>query len=348
MSSASDDRDRDDALPPPRLALAMVGSNLTAIAAELVAASGRYDRVLAIPRRGAKTSLPTAFDGHEWAERFRQEGAFRLIGRIREFDERLSGFLQGERFDALLIHSSDPLSQLLSSHPLCARFYYLDEGFTALTGDKFGRPRKRPRQKALWALKSALLYRNRINRYRVFFDRQAPNYGGAYALSKASFKDFPGRVQLSLNDLPATAAAPGDVVVFLDSQYFIGNCEPADYLRAVTDCLSRVVTRPSTVAVKFHPAERDDDRREKMKQAIRELPHVTAVVELPAGFIGERMAFDPDQIVIVGTSALGLYLGDRGFRTYTFALRLVDASPRYAAVVREIPPQFLEVCRSDW
>jgi len=51
-------------------------------------------------------------------------------------------------------------------------------------------------------------------------------------------------------------------------------------------------------------------------------------------------------MVVVGTSAIGLYLGERGFQTFTFAPRIARNSERYAKIVGEIPREFREICQS--
>ena len=330
----------------PEIALAIVGSHTTAIAAELVAELEIYPEFLAICRRGATTSLPVALNGDEWGGRLKHPGYLGAGKLIREFLDEITGMTGGRRFDCFIHHSKDPFSQLLSDHPLCRKYFYIEEGFTALTGGTFGRPKKRPMRKLMWNLRSRIFYKGRINRYRNFFDTSAPNYGGVFALSKGGFKNFPGRVQLESRHLSLAIPLPSPLMIFLDSQYFLGNCTEEAYVGALCESLRVIAGARASAAIKFHPAESDPERKQRIMEAVRSLGGINDLIELPASFVGERVEFSADATVVVGTSALGLYLGERGFQTFTFAPRIAPSSAKYAKVLEGIPEEFREVCRS--
>ena len=334
-------------IPPsqPAVALAITSSNLTAIAAELVAASAGYEDVLAITRQNTPTTLTVAMESDRWFQRLRQLGWVGAKRQIRAFEEDIAALTGGRVYDCFLHHSKDPVSQLLSSHPLCRKFFYLEEGLTALIGGPLGRGKPRPTKKLLWRLKSILCYAGRIDKYREFYDLRAPNYGGAYALSRSAFRDMPGRVQLPTGAMVINLPAPAEVVIFLDSQYFRGNCTADNYLLALTGCLTAILDRSSTVAIKFHPGEHDAQRKAWIMQAVAAVAHVGDLRELPADFIGERMACNRHTKVVVGTTALGLYLAERGGQTFSFAPRLATSSVRYARLLRQLPPEFLRLCQ---
>jgi len=330
----------------PQIALAIVGSHTTAIAAELVAELGIYPEFLAICRRGATTSLPVALNGDEWGKLLKHPcylGAGKLI---RGFLDEMGGLTGGRSFDCFIHHSKDPFSQLLSNHPLCRNYFYIEEGFTALTGGAFGWPKKRRLQKLVWNLRSRIFYQGSINRHRDFFDTSAPKYGGVFALSKGGFKNFPGRVQLNPWGVTLAIPLPASLVIFLDSQYLLKNCTEEDYVTALCDSLRVIAGSGKSAAIKFHPAERDQARKQRVMKAVRALGEIDTLIELPASFVGERMEFSADAMVVVGTSAIGLYLGERGFQTFTFAPRIAPTSAKYAKVMGEIPREFREVCRS--
>jgi len=327
------------------IALAIVGSHTTAIAAELVAELGIYAEFAVISRRGATSALPVVLNGDEWGKRLKHLSLFGASKRIQGFLDEISALTDRRAFDCFIHHSKDPISQLLSEHPLCRRFFYIEEGFTALTGGTFGRPKKRPLQKLIWNIRSRMFYKGRINRYRDFFDTSAPNYGGVYAISKGGFKNFPGRVQLQPLSVSLAIPLPALLIIFLDSQYLLGNCTEEAYVTAVCDSLRVIADTGTSAAIKFHPAETDPARKQRITKAIRGLEQINDLVELPASFIGERMKFNAAAKILVGTSAIGLYLGERGFRTFTFAPRIALASANYAKVVEGIPHEFLEVCQ---
>jgi hypothetical protein len=328
------------------IALAIVGSHTTAIAAELVAELEIYPEFVAISRRGATTLLPVVLNGDEWGKRLKHPGLLGAGKLIQGFLDEIGALTGGRSFDCFIHHSKDPFSQLLSDHPLCRKYFYIEEGFTALTGGTFGRPKKRPRQKLIWNLRSRIFYRGRINRYRDFFDTSAPNYGGVFALSKGGFKNFPGRTQLESRHLSLAVPLPSPLMIFLDSQYFLGNCTEENYVRALCDSLREITGERASAAIKFHPAESDPERKRRIMEAVRSLGGINNLIDLPASFVGERVEFSADATVVVGTSALGLYLGERGFQTFTFAPRIAPSSAKYAKVLEGIPQEFREVCRS--
>ncbi len=329
----------------PSVALAIVGSNITAIAAELVAETAGYDRVLAISRRGSLTSLEIVMNGDPWGARLKKLGWMRARKVIDEFYAEISVIVKGEAYDCFIHHSTDPFSQLLSSHPLCRNYHYIEEGFTALIGGRFGRPKKYPMKEWVWKQKSRILYGGLIDRSRPFFDIRCSNFGYAYALSKDAFGGFPRRVQLPFVEMAANLAVPADINIFLDSQYLIGNCTADDYIQALIECLTALIQTRSSVAIKFHPNEKNSDSKARMIKLIESLDNVSEVIELPQSFIGERMCFEPHAKIIVGTTALGFYLGERKFETYSFVGRLVGKSQRFDRVIEEIPEGFWRVVK---
>ncbi len=330
----------------PFVALAIVGSNTTAIAAELVAVTAGYQRVLAITRRSSHTSLPVVMDGDAWGKRLKRLGLLGARKVIDEFYAEITALVAGETYDCFIHHSTDPFSQLLSSHPLCRSYHYIEEGFTALIGGRFGRPKEHPVKEFIWNIKSWLFYQGLINRSRPFFDTSGPKYGHAYALSTDAFSGFPGRVQLPFNGMTTELVVPAMVNIFLDSQYLVGNCTADDYAQSLIACLAGVVEFRSSVAIKFHPNERDKQRKAEIIAMIGSLDNVSSVVELPQTFVGERMSFNPQSKIVVGTTALGYYLGERGFETYSFSRRIAVKSPRFARVMAQIPQGFWRVCKS--
>ena len=302
--------------------------------------------MMAITRRNTQTTLPVLFDGDAWGERLKKMGPFSARRQIRAFQDEITRLTQGERYDCFLHHSKDPFSQLLAGHPLCRRYFYLEEGFTALTGNTFGRTGSNQLQKLLWKVKSPLLYSGMIDKYRSFFDTEDRKYGGVYALSKHAFKGFPGRIQLPANEILAELPLPAEIVIFLDSQYFLGNCTEAAYTHALLAGLANLLNGPTQVAIKFHPSENWPERKQRITESILSLPDVAGLTEVPGDFIAERMACAPDARILVGTSAIGYFLGERGFSSFSFAPRLKDASKRYEKMLEQIPPEFSRVCQS--
>ena len=330
----------------PHLGISITGSNLTAVAAELLATVGPYREMKAITRRSTQTSLPVLFDGDAWGEKLKKMSPFSARGQIRAFQDEITRLTQGEKYDCFLHHSKDPFSQLLAGHPLCRRFFYLEEGFTALTGNTFGRTGSNQFQKLLWRVKSPLFYSRLIDKYRSFFDTKDRKYGGVYALSKHAFKGFPGRIQLPANEIIADLPLPGEIVIFLDSQYFLGNCTEEAYTRALLAGLVNLLDRPTQIAMKFHPSETLPERKQRIMESILGLPDVAGLTEVPGDFIGERMTFAVGTRILVGTSAIGYFLGERGFSSFSFAPRLKSASEKYGKMLKQIPPEFSKVCQS--
>lgn len=325
--------------------IALIGSNITATAAELAVQVGGYSRPLAIVRRGTKTTLPTVPDGSAWVDRMKRMKNMGARKEIRAFERYIEELTGGERFDCLIHHSKNAFSQLLVSHRLCRRYFYIEEGITAMVGGPFGRPKKRTLKKLAWNIRSWIFYGGQVNKAREFFDTRSPKYGGACAISAAAFQEMPNRIQLPFRELSATTTAHADVMIFTDSQYRVGNCKPDDYIAALVASVAKIVTEPSSAAIKFHPAERDEALKQRFKEAIRAVPRITEVSELPPDFVAERMAFDPATKVLIGTSSLGFYLGERGFPIFTFAPRLAAKSPKFAAMMEEFPKEFRDVCQ---
>ncbi len=340
---------RENQPPSPSeasVAIVLVGSNVTAMAAELAVRDRSYDEVIAIARRGATTSLPVLPESDELVNSMKFIKALGARKKVRLFEKRISEIVEGRLFDCFIHHSSAAFPQVLATHPLCRKYYYLEEGITAMVGGRFGRPKKRKIRALLWRIRSLVFFGGKIDKCRQFFDTGDRKYGGAYALSSSAFPGFPLRIQLPFLELESTVPVPADVVIFVDSQYLIGNCTVDQYLAALKAALERILERSSTVAIKFHPAEKDTQRRQRFMSEISALKQVSGIDELPAEFIGERMAAGGTAKVLIGTTSLGFYLGERGFEVHTFAPRIAAVSPKFAEVMKEFPSQFMEVCIS--
>lgn|GEM_PF-2871161 len=333
---------------PTSLTFAVINSNITAIAAEMAAALHPDATFMAIPRRGCTTTLPLAGDGEKLELQFRPNGILESFQRISAFDAYFSHLSEGRPFDVLICHSYDPLSQLLITHPLCHKFFYIEEGLTASVGKRMGRPSNgfTALKRSLWKVKSRIFYQDRITKYSShFYDTRKAKYGGVYALSQSAFIGFPGRIQLDFRNLPPTGdSLKADLLILLDSQYFIGGCHYEEYKQALLACVRNIADEGDAIAVKFHPAEKAIERRMDLKAALLSIPGISSLHELPGEFIAERMPYNSDVTVIVGTTALGLYMGNRGFRTVTFARRLAPFSENIAAFINDIPQSFFAVC----
>ncbi|MFT4176370.1 MAG: hypothetical protein QM627_06905 [Luteolibacter sp.] len=327
------------------VAILMVGSTVTAIASELVADLGGYEEVLTIVRRGASTRLPKFPGGSELVDSMKYLKNFGARPKIEECLEKITEIVDGRPFDCFIHHSTAIFAQVLSSHPLCRKYFYLEEGITAMLGGQFGRPKKRHLKRWLWHLRSRVFFSGRVDKYRPFFDTESPKYGGACALTKPAFKGFPRRIQLPYERMDATVPPPAEIVIFLDSQYIQGACQVGSYLAALTSALAALPGGKTSAAVKFHPAEKDATRRKRIFDAIRSVETIDSLIELPAGFSGERMILDPSVKIVVGTSAAGFYIGERGFPAFTFARRIVELEPSFKKIADGLPPSFLDVCR---
>jgi len=294
------------------------------------------------------TTLPLAGDGEKLEAQFRPKGLLQGFQCIRSFDAYFSNLSEGKPFDVLICHSYDSFSQLLITHPLCRKFFYIEEGLTASVGKQMGRPTNgfTPLKRSIWRVKSRLFYQGRITKYSShFYDTRKAKYGGVYALSPSAFIGFPGRIQLDFQNLPSNGEAlKADLLILLDSQYFIGACRAEEYKQALLECVRNIAEEGDIIAVKFHPAEKNVVRKMDLKAALLSIPGISSLHELPGEFIAERMPYSSDVTVIVGTTALGLYMGNRGFRTVTFARRLVPFSEKIAAFINDIPQPFFAVC----
>jgi len=327
------------------VAILMVGSTVTAIASELAAEMGGYEEVMAIVRRGASTGLPEMPGGSALVDGMKFLGDFGARPKINACLAKISEITGNRSFDAFIHHSTAIFAQVLVSHPLCRKYFYIEEGITAMIGGQFGRPKKRRLKSAIWGLRSRLFFDGRVDKYRPFFDTESPKYGGACAVTKSAFQGFPKRIQLPYERMEATVTPPAEIVVFLDSQYIQGACSEENYVTALTSSLAALPGGKATAAIKFHPVEKDTARRQRILDAIRSVETISSLTELPAGFAGERMVLDPSVKVVVGTSAAGFYIGERGFAAYTFAERITRMEPSFAKVFASLPPSFLEVCR---
>lgn len=303
------------------------------------------DMVRTISRRGAPfRGVGLCLDelSDQWEDCFRKgdKAGYHELGK--RLDAAIQSLTGGRPFEAYIPHANKILYQEIITHPDCAGYSFIEEGFTAMSWSTRKNARFTP-----WKI-----FRNHLRtwwigpRYqfkRPMFVHTLPHFRAAYAISGQAFRGMPGRADVR-DFVPPFAAGnpPGKTYLVLDSFYLHFGVRWEDYENALVEVLLACDLPAGDVCVKFHFA---DAGRQARFESIRRLlggdfgPRLTL---LDQGFSVEDHLTQEDLVCFAFTS-LGYYAALAGTRVMCFADRIHGASISKWVLDGRLPEDFLTV-----
>jgi hypothetical protein len=233
--------------------------------------------------------------------------------------ERLDAALRsltGDRpFEAYIPHANKILYQEIISHPRCARYSFIEEGFTSMAWSTRRNARLTPAKIFRNYLRSWLI-RPRYRFKRPMFVHTLQHFRAAYALSGQAFLGMPGRTDVSAYVTPLPAGSPpGKTYLILDASYLHAGVRWQDYENAL---VAAVRGQTGELLVKFHFADVESAVRfQSIRQRLADdgSPHLRL---LGADFPVE-MNLTQQDVVLFGLTSLGYYAALTGARVSCFA-----------------------------
>jgi hypothetical protein len=292
------------------------------------------------PLCGAGLGLDEVSDGMESCfRRFDRAGYAALQKRL---DEALLGLTGGRPFEACVPHLNKMLYQEIISHPDCAAWSFLEEGFTSMTWETRRNRHGRPRKLLLNVLR-ALWVRPNYRFTRPMFDHSLPRYHAAFAVSRLGFEGMPGRINVSAHVPPLPAGVgPGKTYVVLDACYLHQHVRWEDYEDALVAAIHKNALPCVELFVKFHFA---DTMADQHFESIRRRLTGCGIPEpgmLPGDFTIEENLTAKD-LLVFATTSLGYYTALLGGRVACFAGNIKGLSiPSWIAAGR-LPGDFPHV-----
>lgn len=292
------------------------------------------------PLCGAGLGLDEVSDGMESCfRRFDRAGYAALRMRL---DEALMELTGGRPFEAYIPHVNKMLYQEIISHPDCAAWSFVEEGFTSMAWESRRNRHGRTGKLLLNGLRS-LWVRPNYRFTRPMFDHTLPRHHAAYAVSRLAFSGMPGRVDVSAHVPPLPAeVGPGNTYVVLDACYLHQHVRWEDYEDAVVAAIRGSALPAGGLLVKFHFA---DTMAEQHFESIRRRLGGCGIPEprmLAGDFTIEENLTDKD-LLVFATTSLGYYTALLGGRVACFAGNIKGLSiPSWIAAGR-LPGDFPQV-----
>lgn len=303
------------------------------------------DEVRSIARRGVPfpgdgLCLDDLSDGMEACFRkFDRKGYFRAL---REFHETLDALTDGKAFEACIPHLNKLLYQEIISHPQCAGYSFLEEGFTSMAWDIQRNARSTWEKSLRNHLRTWLVHpKYRFN--RPMFDHSLPHYRAAYAISKHAFHDMPGRTDVSAHVPPLPPGnGTGTTYVILDACYLHHDIRWEDYENALVASVLQHAPQAGDLLVKFHFADAMAPQRfESIRQRLAG-SGVGPLKMLGADYsVEERLTHE--DLLLFALSSLGYYAALAGARVRCFAAGIAGVSLDSWIAATRLPADFPQV-----
>lgn len=286
------------------------------------------DMVRTISRRGAPfRGVGLCLDelSDQWEDCFRKgdKAGYHELGKV--LDAAILSLTGGRPFEAYIPHANKILYQEIITHPDCAGYSFIEEGFTAMSWSTRKNARFTP-----WKI-----FRNHLRtwwigpRYqfkRPMFVHSLPHFRAAYAISGQAFRGMPGRTDVR-DFVPPFAAGnpPGKTYLILDASYLHFGVRWEDYENALVGVLLACDLPAGDVCVKFHFA--DAGRQARFESIRRRLEDAAgpSLILLDQGFSVEDHLTQQDLVCFAFTS-LGYYAALAGTRVTCFADRIHGVS----------------------
>ena len=151
------------------------------------------------------------------------------------------------------------------------------------------------------------------------FDHSREHYRAAFAISKAAFRNFPSRTDVSTG-LPSLPIGNKDGITYLilDAVYLLHGVEWKDYEDALVSAVLDHSSTENKLLVKFHPADKEASQRFQSLCSRLDSHGLHQVRLLEKNFEVEE-ALTQSDLVLFGTTALGYYAAIEGARVACFA-----------------------------
>lgn len=260
----------------------------------------------------------------------------------RRLEDALDEFTGRLAFEAYVPHANKILYQEIMSHRNCTGYSFLEEGFTSMAWNTIRNARSTPSKVFRTGLRT-LWIRPQYRFKRPMFDRDAPNYRAAYAISGHAFKGMPGRSDVSAFLEPfREGSPPGNIYLILDAVHLLSGVTWDAYGDALVTAVARRSWPCAELFVKFHFADAEGPTRFgdlSRRLADHGLPRLQL---LGPDFSVEENLTRSD-LLVVATTALGYYSALAGARVECFAGEVAGLSLTSMIAKGRLPPDFREV-----
>lgn len=278
------------------------------------------------------------------------ESCFRRFDRAgyaawrKRLDQALLGLTGGRPFEACIPHLNKMLYQEIISHPDCAAWAFLEEGFTSMAW-KTRRNRHGRTQKLLLNGLRSLWVRPHYRVIRPMFDHTMPRYHAAYAVSRLAFEGMPGRIDVSAHVPPLPAGdSSGNTYVVLDASYLYQHVRWEDYENALVAAIREHALPSGKLLVKFHFADSTAERH--FKSIHRRLTGCgTPEPQMLSGNFAIEENLTAKDLLFFATTSLGYYTALLGGRVACFAENIKGLSISSWIAAGHLPGDFRQVTR---
>jgi hypothetical protein len=233
-------------------------------------------------------------------------------------DAALQSLTGSRPFEAYIPHANKILYQEIISHPLCAGYSFIEEGFTSMAWSTRRNARFTPAKIFRSYLRSWWI-RPRYNFKLPMFVHSLPHFRAAYAVSGQAFLGMPGRTDVSAYVPPLPAGSPpGKTYLILDASYLHAGILWEDYENALVAAVRDMAAPSGKLLVKFHFADADAALRcESVRRRLADGGGPRMGL-LQADFPVEKNLTQQDVLLFALTS-LGYYAALTGARVHCFA-----------------------------
>lgn len=250
-----------------------------------------------------------------------------ILRTLRSFDKHIFDITKGQNYFVYLPHTHNTIYQVLTTHPKCEGFFYIEEGtLSFLTKEEL--------PDTLRAVSTSFLMRL-IYLFRIKSRQEAfhGDYRGAYYITPGAFPEFEKKEQLELyieNSNQFETFNDAHIVVFDPASKYNLTTSQA-YLHGIHSLFEYFVRNNKPVVYfKLHPEhlKKGDEDALVYKRMMRDFSEQSDIkfLELSQDVSLEELAiFAKNVTFYINVSSVGIYAKRYNQRVITFANKISEA-----------------------
>lgn len=261
--------------------------------------------------------------------------------KVAELDSWIDSICNGQDFIFYTPQSGMNIFYLISSHPKCNGFAYIEEGLGSYK--YFEQIKNKKKESWLRNLLYDLNFKKRAPSVKHFFDLNHPKYLGCYAIGKEAFPDLKNKIVLQLPFEQKDATSNYENVIVLGPYIEYGEVPQAAFLAAYQETIEWLIDKGIQSAhIKHHPAQDKLQSIEPINKINQRFLNQIKITTIEKNVVLENIALNTNANFYLVLGSIGIYADITGNKVYSFAHKIVAKDPTFQDYLDVVPDFYLK------
>ncbi len=258
--------------------------------------------------------------------------------KLKNIDNWINELTAKQAFHFYTPQSGMNVFYLITSHPLCKGFSYIEEGLAS-----YKRFKQIKNPKANSKLRDLLYYINfkgRSKSVKHFFDLDHPKLLDSYGLSELSFPDLKKKqiIEKPFKNNKLNTKAEAENILILGPYIEFGEIKKEILLEALGELFDWMFQiKIDALNIKFHPAQDESISINPILDLFSSYKNKINFNILEDHFILEKYAFENKVDFYIVISSLAIYANVSGNKVYSIAERIASKQSNYQKHIDSMP-----------